>query len=360
MVSLRVITIGIICIQCWGFGYKRSITIDHTKCGSGDSTNFPVLVYISDATFKTVGNGGHVQSSSGNDILFYSDSGGTTQIASEIDGYTATTGVVYAWVKVSTLSVSSDTVIYVFYGDSSPPSRTTGAWNSNFRGVWHFGDGSSVTNTDSSGNSHTLTNNNVTATTGQIYGAGSYNGTTAYMTLTPDSNLKPTTLSVSMWAKFTNSLGTEYPTMMGTGASIAWMWYHTGSMLYESIGNYSYYASNSTTSWGGTWKHIVMTSSSSTNVKVYINGSLSNTGSASPTIDYTNSGEFSIGRYTGVSGYFTGVIDEVHVVGSELSSSWITAEYNNQNSPSTFITLGAETALGGGGRYRLPMMGVGA
>ena len=36
MVSLRVITIGIICIQCWGFGYKRSITIDHTKCGSGD------------------------------------------------------------------------------------------------------------------------------------------------------------------------------------------------------------------------------------------------------------------------------------------------------------------------------------
>ena len=181
--------------------------------------------------------------------------------------------------------------------------------NSNFRGVWHFGDGSSVTNTDSSGNSHTLTNNNVTATTGQIYGAGSYNGTTAYMTLTPDSNLKPATLSVSMWAKFTNSISTEYPIMMGTGASIAWMWYHTGSTLYESIGNYSYYAYNSTTSWGGTWKHIVMTSSSSTNVKVYINGSLSKTGSATPTIDYTNSGEFSIGRYTGVSGYFTGVID---------------------------------------------------
>ena len=54
-----------------------------------------------------------------------------------------------------------------------------------------------------------------------ICGTGNYNGTTAYMTLTPDSNLKPTTLSVSMWAKFTNSLGTEYPTMMGTGASRA-------------------------------------------------------------------------------------------------------------------------------------------
>ena len=183
------------------------------------------------------------------------------------------------------------------------------------------------------------------ATTGQIYGAGSYNGTTAYMTLTPDSNLKPTTLSVSMWANFTNSSNTEYPTMMGTGASKAWMWYHTGDMLYESIGSFSYYASNSTTSWGGTWKHIVMTSSSSTNVKVYINGSLSNTGSASPTIDYTNSGEFSIGRATSATGYYTGIVDEVHVVGSELSSSWITAEYNNQNSPSTFITLGAEAAI---------------
>ena len=51
---------------------------------------------------------------------------------------------------------------FSYYASNS----TTGAWNSNFRGVWHFGDGSSVTNTDSSGNSHTLTNNNVTATTG--------------------------------------------------------------------------------------------------------------------------------------------------------------------------------------------------
>jgi hypothetical protein len=38
-----------------------------------------------------------------------------------------------------------------------------------------------------------------------------------------------------------------------------------------------------------------------------------------------------------------GNIDEVRFTNNLLSSSWILSEYNNQNSPSTFFTLGAET-----------------
>jgi hypothetical protein len=45
---------------------------------------------------------------------------------------------------------------------------------------------------------------------------------------------------------------------------------------------------------------------------------------------------------TGISGeYFTGSIDEVRVSSIARSAAWIAAEYSNQNSPSTFYTVGS-------------------
>jgi hypothetical protein len=40
--------------------------------------------------------------------------------------------------------------------------------------------------------------------------------------------------------------------------------------------------------------------------------------------------------------YYQGNIDEFHFSNSARSADWIAAEYNNQNSPSTFVTVGAE------------------
>src|ERR1035437_8448915 len=101
------------------FSYYRSLTIDHTKCGSANSSSFPVLVSLSDATFKDASHSGHVQSSSGYDIIFTSDSAGTTKIPWEIESYDNVNGVLVAWVNVATVSHTVDTVIYVFYGDAS-------------------------------------------------------------------------------------------------------------------------------------------------------------------------------------------------------------------------------------------------
>ena len=41
-----------------------------------------------------------------------------------------------------------------------------------------------------------------------------------------------------------------------------------------------------------------------------------------------------------------GVVDEFEVSGSARSADWILAAYNNQNSPSTFYVVGAETGQG--------------
>ena len=66
------------------FVYKRSITIDHTKVGTSNNTDqnyFPTLVSLSDSSLKDINHGGHIQSSNGYDIAFYSDINLTTQLA---------------------------------------------------------------------------------------------------------------------------------------------------------------------------------------------------------------------------------------------------------------------------------------
>ncbi len=111
---------------------------------SGPHTNFPVLISLTLADLKTTANGGNVQNASGYDIIFTSDQAGNTQLAHEIESYTASTGEIIMWVRIP--SLVSATKIYLFYGNSSISSfqgnvtsnGVTGVWDSNYKGVWHL------------------------------------------------------------------------------------------------------------------------------------------------------------------------------------------------------------------------------
>src|SRR6266540_5832986 len=51
----------------------------------------------------------------------------------------------------------------------------------------------------------------------------------------------------------------------------------------------------------------------------------------------------------------SGAIDEFRLsVGTVRSASWIATEYNNQNSPSTFHSVGGQESAGGGGQVAAP------
>ena len=110
-----------------GFGYKRAITIDRTKCGSANSTDFPVLVYGTYSWLATTANGGRVQSADGYDIALFADSNLTTQLKHEVVSYTPATGAIEIWVKVPTLPVSATTVNQITHRNPhtpSPPPQT--------------------------------------------------------------------------------------------------------------------------------------------------------------------------------------------------------------------------------------------
>src|ERR1700747_1327387 len=152
-----------------GYSYSRAITIDHTKVPNTDQTNFPVLISNTYSYLATTANGGNVTNANGYDITFTSDAAGTSPLAYEQESYSASTGKVSYWVKVPTLSHTTDTVIYMFYGNSSvttDQSNKTAVWDSNYAGVWHLPNGSTLSASDTTSNANNGTITGATATAG--------------------------------------------------------------------------------------------------------------------------------------------------------------------------------------------------
>jgi Domain of unknown function (DUF2341) len=156
------------------YTFNQTVTIDHTKVGSSDSTNFPFLFSGTYTYLKTVGNGGNVQKSSGYDIAFATSSACSSLLSFEMESYGASTGTVAFWVKIPTLSHTSDTVIYLCYGDATVSTFQGGAygaaWDSNYKAVYHLPNGTTIDGTDSTVNDVDLTNSSGTAVAGVVDG----------------------------------------------------------------------------------------------------------------------------------------------------------------------------------------------
>ncbi|MFX1324089.1 MAG: DUF2341 domain-containing protein, partial [Promethearchaeota archaeon] len=119
------------------FEYFKEIVIDHTMVsGSNDLINFPLLISIFDSDLHD-----YVQPD-GDDIAF---NNGTSWLFHEIElfnqNYNSTHAQLIAWVSVSVLSPFIDTVIYMYYGNSTMTSRQNpkGTWV-DYKSVWHFNE----------------------------------------------------------------------------------------------------------------------------------------------------------------------------------------------------------------------------
>ena len=111
--------------------------IDHTKVPNTDQINFPLLFNTTDPSLATTANGGHVQNLNGYDIFFSTDPTGQTKLDYEMEQYNPVTGQVIAWIRIPTLSHTTDTVVYMFYGNSAITTsqrNPTGVWDASYSG----------------------------------------------------------------------------------------------------------------------------------------------------------------------------------------------------------------------------------
>jgi hypothetical protein len=140
------------------YSFYKPITIESDEVfGTSDHTDFPLLINISsDNDLRTKANNGDVENTDGYDIIFRDSSG--RQLDHEIEKYEPSTGQFVAWVRIPTLSLSVDTVIYMYYGNScisSSQEDIPGVWNTNYKAVWHLkesGNGTADEYSDSTSN----------------------------------------------------------------------------------------------------------------------------------------------------------------------------------------------------------------
>ena len=349
------------------FSYYRAITIDHTKCGSGNSTDFPALFYGTYTWAKTVGNGGRVESANGYDLRPYADNTASTALDFQLVSYDGSTGAVEMYVKVPTLNASSDTVFYMFMGDSgiTTDGSSTATWSANFDSVWHLGVNTSLSLADSTANAHTLTNNGSVGAAAAKIGYGmTNNASNKYLTNASAGVYTSGAFTISHWLllnSFNSGVGGQGPVTFFKGPYQEYGYY----TQINSDGHISFFTNQAsaiqetTTAASavgtGTQTHIAYVRSGSS-VLIYVNGSDATSSAASHTNPASSVDDFAIGGYTAHESTVRvdGLIDEFRIASVARNADWIISEYNNESNPSTFYSVGTETAVGGGDVTVLP------
>jgi len=108
--------------------------------------------------------------------------------------------------------------------------------------------------------------------------------------------------------------------------------------IYVTDTNYRALSGNDITD--GNWHHLVFLRAGS-DLSIYEDGSWQDTVSG-VTTSIANGENLTLGVYSNLfpPSFVNGLIDEARISNVARSAAWITAEYNNQDSPSTFVIEG--------------------
>jgi len=341
------------------WAYRKNITIDHTKV-AGPLTYFPVLISLDQATSGLDG-----KAQPDGDDIFFTSSDGTTKLSHEIESYSS--GTLVAWVKVPSLSSTTDTTIMMYYGNSVVGSQQnpTAVWDTNYKGVWHLSEtsGTTVSDSASSTNTGTASGFSMSGATGKIGKGATLDGSNDYI-YTTNSATGPAQFTYETWMKTSSAAGAPVigfeTSRTGTG-STDWdrsIYVGTDGKIYFESGGSDEVAVSTSTYTDNNWHHVVGVRYSNASLYLYVDGS--QRGSTTDTDPMTETGYWRIGSYksqyhpNGADGFFSGSIDEVRVSTTGFSPQWIATEYANQNTPSSFYSVGSEVASGCSGTTPTP------
>jgi len=347
--------------------YRKKITIDSTKVDA-DLTDFPVLVKLTSTNFDF-----SKARSDGFDIRFTS-SDGTTLLKYEREKHDSVANQAEYWVKIPSISSSTDTDFYIYYGksDAVDGADPTAVWDANFKGVWHLKDETTSSIVDSTTNANNGTKkaaNEPVEADGKIGKAQSFDGSNDYVNCGNFGNEyfagSTALFALEGWANIN--------TLPATGLNYAFITKHYWSagkrqfysgidengrfFLAASVPDASVYFSVAITTGisTGQWHHLTAVYDESQTakidkIKLYVGG-----------VYVAQSVTNEVGTWTQMTGdiasvaigagdidsgtpknLFNGLIDETRISNVARSAAWINTTYNNQNSPDTFYTLGSE------------------
>ncbi len=345
--------------QAQGYGYYIEITINSSQVSGVSHTNFPVLIDVSNNDLATTFSGGFVENNNGYDIIFTNSSNSTTY-DHQLESYDGASGRVVAWVRIPSLSGSTNTTFRLYFGNPAinTDQSVSSVWDSYFMAVWHMnGSVDDGTSNNNNGSIH----DSPASTTGKIGGAYNFDGNNDYITVAHSSSLDITGNAVTLeaWVKAPVPNDEDSPFIMkspGTNSE-RYMLGIDGNATNNNINNRVTTDHNNSTHYrddlaqitNDTWTHVVFTYDAnlgSDQKKIYVNGSLAATAAATGNILSTTA-DLQIAKRNN-SRYFEGILDELRVSNIARDANWISTQYNNQNSPSTFYSTGPVETAGGG------------
>ena len=242
------------------------------------------------------------------------------------------------------------TVLYVYYGNPGAANQQNpaGVWDANYEAVWHLPNGTTLSANDSTANANNaVALNGTAAAAGEIGGAASFNGTSDYILVSNTASLNGwSQQTVSVWINAQTNMPT-YSRLIEKGANDEWtLSFVNNQLTLENLGTNSVAIITSLAVADGTWHKIDATmDNNSRAIAIYVDGVLNVSGVSATSAPATTNNLF-LGQYGGGGYFYHGLMDEVRISKILRSPAWIATEFNNESSPSTFLSEGAQQNRG--------------
>ncbi|WP_190808395.1 DUF2341 domain-containing protein [Flagellimonas sp. S3867] len=350
-----------------GWNRKQAIDIQSSKVyGAISHIDFPVLITLDHLNSEIVDGGANSALNGGGDIRFSSDSAGNNQLAIEVVEFitssTASNRKCQIWVKIPSLSATTNTTIYIWYnktGEVQPAASSTygseAVWSANYVSIWHMEENPGATTPqikDSGAASNHGTSVGSMETNdsqqGQIGNGVVFNGDNQLINVGNSSSLNLTSnFTISGWfnpthfhdfyvmAKRSETVSNGYNILPQAEQDLE---YFDGNIQDTGL-NYNI----------NQWNYAVIKMNSNGNGIIAF---LNNTFSAEITVATLPDGlgqNLYLGGRSSNTLEIGGELDELRVSNTYRSNGWISTEYNNQLNPSTFAFAGTPESVSGGG-----------
>lgn len=338
------------------FPYRLSVTIDSAQVSSTLS-DFPVYVDLSDLPSEFWSN---VQSD-GDDIRVTSNDG-TTEVPFDLVSIDTGGSAGELHFKASSLSGSSDTDFYIYYGDASASAYAEDAtygsenvWTNDYIGVWHLEEdgnttsGGYVDKTDSDNDATGVSLTSSSDVSAQLGKGQSFDGTADYLSLpTSINNDLSTEATVSMWIKLDVSTPvgqgqTGFVSLSNPDKNAHYVW--TDGYIYDSVFLDTRLAGVDNSGFSrDVWHMVTITQEPGAGNHIfYQNNGVTFTGAGES--DISTATAPAIGLSPISSRYLDGTVDEVRLSSTVRSADWVSTEYNNQSDPDSFYTVGSQEVI---------------
>ncbi|MFW9829017.1 MAG: DUF2341 domain-containing protein, partial [Candidatus Thorarchaeota archaeon] len=322
------------------FKYYKEITIDHTKVdGLQNIIDFPVLINILDSDLHDQNK---VQED-GDDIAF---SLNNLWLNHEIEyfnqTYDDTQAKIVAWVRIPSLSPSKDTIIRMYYGNSTMSTRENPSevWDINYVGVWHLSEDPSGVIYDSTSNNNDGTSiGNIDQMDGIIDGSLNLYGINDYINCGNDGSLDISeNITIEHWIKGNDFSNDPDTLTKGTYEESYSVWILADGRVTLELNNQTFRSTSYLST--GVWNYIACTYDGNTR-KIFINGTEDNSGSYSTPIEIVT-GDLTISSNPWS---FDGIMDEIRISNITRSPYWLETQFNNQYNPNSFYSIGTENKV---------------